>query len=124
MYCRKCGTPNDDNAFRCIRCGDVVQTIAGQPAGGGFSGHPDVASMPPVPTRLAESICVTLFCCLPCGIVGIVNASSVAGKLAAGDYAGAVEASNRAKNWNIAGFIGGIVVAAIYFAAGMGGARF
>ncbi|MHC4085648.1 MAG: zinc ribbon domain-containing protein [Planctomycetota bacterium] len=31
MYCPKCGTQNDDNAFRCIKCGEVIQPIPIQP---------------------------------------------------------------------------------------------
>ena len=27
MYCPKCGTQNDDNAFRCIKCGIVLQQV-------------------------------------------------------------------------------------------------
>ena len=27
MYCPKCGTQNDDNAFKCIRCGTIIQKI-------------------------------------------------------------------------------------------------
>jgi uncharacterized protein (DUF983 family) len=27
MYCPKCGTQNDDNAFRCIKCSDIIQPI-------------------------------------------------------------------------------------------------
>jgi type II secretory pathway pseudopilin PulG len=25
MYCPKCGTQNDDNAFKCVKCGEVLQ---------------------------------------------------------------------------------------------------
>ena len=25
MYCPKCGTPNDDNAYRCINCSGIIQ---------------------------------------------------------------------------------------------------
>ena len=25
MYCRRCGTLNDDNAFKCVQCGDELQ---------------------------------------------------------------------------------------------------
>ncbi len=31
MYCPKCGTQNDDNAFKCIRCGTIIQEIPGRP---------------------------------------------------------------------------------------------
>ncbi|MDX9724144.1 MAG: TM2 domain-containing protein [Myxococcota bacterium] len=31
MYCPACGTLNDDNNFRCIQCGNVLQGAAPQP---------------------------------------------------------------------------------------------
>ena len=46
-----------------------------------------------IPTYLVQSILVTVFCCLPFGIVGIVFASQVSSKLAAGDIAGAQASS-------------------------------
>ncbi len=27
MYCPKCGTENDDNAFRCVDCSEIIQVI-------------------------------------------------------------------------------------------------
>jgi type IV pilus assembly protein PilA len=30
MYCFQCGTQNDDNAFKCVQCGTVLQEIATQ----------------------------------------------------------------------------------------------
>jgi hypothetical protein len=53
----------------------------------------------PVPNYLVWSILTTIFCCLPFGIVSIVYAAQVNGKLAAGDYAGALDASRKAKTW-------------------------
>ena len=50
------------------------------------------------------------FCCTPLGIVGIVFAAQVNGKLAAGDYAGAVQTSNQAKMWCWIAFGLGIVL--------------
>ena len=52
-----------------------------------------------VPNHLVWAILTTLFCCLPLGIVSIVYASQVDGKRAAGDIAGAREASGKAKFW-------------------------
>ena len=52
-----------------------------------------------IPNHLVWSILSTLFCCLPLGIVSIVYASQVDGKRAAGDIAGAREASGKAKFW-------------------------
>jgi hypothetical protein len=52
-----------------------------------------------IPNHLVWAILSTLFCCLPLGIVSIVYASQVDGKRAAGDIAGAREASVKAKFW-------------------------
>jgi hypothetical protein len=52
-----------------------------------------------VPNYLVQSILTTIFCCLPFGIVAIIFAAQVNGKLAAGDYAGAVQTSKQAKMW-------------------------
>jgi hypothetical protein len=52
-----------------------------------------------VPNHLVWAILSTLFCCLPLGIGSIVYASQVDGKRAAGDIAGAREASDKAKFW-------------------------
>lgn len=85
MFCTKCGTQNDDNAYKCIKCGEVMHRI--QEAGQS------------VPNYLVQSILVTLLCCLPLGIPAIVYAGSVNGRLAAGDIAGAKQASDKAKMW-------------------------
>ena len=69
---------------------------------------------PPPKNWLVESILVTLFCCLPLGIVGIINASKVNSLLAVGDYAGAQAASKEAGKWVKYGLIGGAVVIAFY----------
>lgn len=72
--------------------------------------------MQPAPPKnwLPESILVTIFCCLPFGIVGIVNASQVNTKYAAGDYAGAERASQEAGKWTKIGFFIGIGLIALY----------
>ncbi|MBL7950517.1 MAG: CD225/dispanin family protein [Flavobacteriales bacterium] len=59
---------------------------------------------------LVESILVTLFCCLPLGIVGIINAAKVNGAFDSGDIAGATKASEDAKKWTKMGFIIGIIL--------------
>ena len=65
-------------------------------------------------TWLVESILVTLFCCLPFGIVGIVNAARVETRYSCGDYEGAVRSSKEAGKWTQIGFWIGIAVIAIY----------
>ena len=80
---------------------------------------------PPPKNWLVESILVTIFCCLPFGIVGIINAASVNTKYAAGDYAGAQEASASAGKWTKIGFfigIAGVVIYGALMALGIGGA--
>ena len=49
-----------------------------------------------VPNHLVKAILATGFCCLPLGIVAIVFAAQVNGKLDIGDYAGATIASEQA----------------------------
>jgi hypothetical protein len=63
---------------------------------------------------LVESILVTLFCCLPFGIAGIVFASQVNSKFAAGDYEGAIQSSKNAGKWTKIGFFIGISAVIIW----------
>lgn len=69
---------------------------------GGFAGNP---VGPPPPNHLVWAILVTIFCCLPAGVVSIVYAAQVNNKYRAGDYAGAVAASRAAKNWAIVSMV-------------------
>ena len=64
---------------------------------------------------LVESILMTVLCCLPFGVAGIINAAKVDSKYAAGDYQGAKKASDDAKKWTLIGLIAGIVGWLIYF---------
>jgi len=63
---------------------------------------------------LAWSILVTLFCCLPFGIVAIVKSSQVNGLWAQGRYAEAQASADSAKKWVIWAAVAGVVVAIIY----------
>lgn len=65
-------------------------------------------------TWLVESILVTLFCCLPFGIVGIVNAAKVNSLYASGNIEAAQQASATAAKWTKIGFIVGIVGIIVY----------
>jgi hypothetical protein len=49
-----------------------------------------------VPNYLVLAI-ISLFCCLPLGIVAVIFAAQVNGKVAAGDIAGATDAAKKAK---------------------------
>jgi hypothetical protein len=68
----------------------------------------------PPKSWLIESILVTLFCCLPFGIVGIINASKVESRFYAGDVAGANQASADAGKWTKIGFWAGIAFVVLY----------
>ena len=59
---------------------------------------PPAASTTPasVPNYLIPAI-ISLFCCLPLGIVGVIFAAQVNGKVAAGDIQGAADSSKKAK---------------------------
>ncbi len=72
---------------------------------------------------LVESILVTIFCCLPLGIVGIINASKVNSAFDQGNFEEANNASADAKKWTKIGFIAGLVVMVLYivFMFAMGG---
>ena len=59
------------------------------------------------------AILVTIFCCLPFGIVSIVYAAQVDGKLARGDVEGARHASQNAKMWVWVAFGVGIASSAV-----------
>lgn len=60
-------------------------------------------------TYLTEAILVTLFCCLPLGIVAIIKASGVSQAFNRGDYDGANRASQEAGKWVKWSFILGLV---------------
>jgi hypothetical protein len=63
-----------------------------------------------VPNYLVQSILVTLFCCLIGGIIAIINAAQVNGKLAAGDVEGARRASDQARKWCWISLVVGIIL--------------
>jgi uncharacterized protein YqhQ len=72
---------------------------------------------------LVESILATLFCCLPLGIVAIINASKVNSAYDAKNYEEAQKASNDAKKWMKYAIIAGVVGIILYlvFIFAMGG---
>lgn len=76
----------------------------------------------PPKTWLAESIIVTLLCCMPFGIVAIVYASKVESKFYMGDDYGANKSSDEAKKWVTISAVTGVVFGFIYFFIFMFGA--
>jgi hypothetical protein len=101
MYCRYCGAANENAETTCRQCGASL------------SGPPQVMESH-VPNYLVQAILVTLFCCLPFGIVSIVFAAQVNARLAGGDLAGALSASNSARIWCWVSFICGLLPILLY----------
>lgn len=76
------------------------------------SGINDTRPMPK--NWLVESILVTVLCCLPFGIAGIMSATKVESLYYMGDYEGAEQASKDAKKWTIIGFCSTFVIGILY----------
>jgi hypothetical protein len=104
MFCPNCGSEVSEKAVVCVKCGVALNNSVSVKTNGN--------SQPK--TWLVESILVTLFCCLPFGIAGIVNASNVSSKFASGDIDGATKASMQAGKWTKWGFISGLIVLVLY----------
>ncbi|MFZ2653725.1 MAG: CD225/dispanin family protein [Victivallales bacterium] len=102
MFCKKCGTQNDKNSYKCSKCLAFLHET-------GATGKQTTAKKD-IPNYLIPSILVTIFCCWPVGIPAIIFAAQVNSKLAAGDYNGAVIASGKAKLFTIIAVISGFIV--------------
>ena len=122
-FCPTCGREQEPGARFCPNCGASADPTAGGPGYAPGMANPTGQTYGPgmVPNYLVQSILVTIFCCLIGGIVAIVHAAQVNGKLRAGDYTGAVESSKSAKTWCWASFwiglVGGILVVFINLVA-------
>lgn len=66
---------------------------------------PDGISTQPMPkTWLVESLLVTMFCCVPFGVVGIIESNKVEPLYKSGQYEQALHHSKKAKKWIAWGF--------------------
>jgi hypothetical protein len=97
--------------------GSQLPPVPPMPGRGIATPYPTPVTNVPVSNYLVWAILVTLFCFLPTGIVAIVYASQVNSKLAAGDLAGAREASNKARMWTIISAVVGVLVGVIVVAS-------
>ena len=125
MYCSACGHENSDDARFCESCGRETRGLAAanppsapapysRQSSGGYSSSGIGEPRDHVPNHLVWAILVTIFCCLPFGIVAIVYAAQVNGMLNAGDYEGARRASNSAKTWAIVSMALGLIGVGIW----------
>lgn len=103
MNCRICGEANDDNTYKCVKCGRLLH----------WNNEESPKIKRYVPNYLVQSILVTLFCCLPFGIVALVYSNKVNTKMMMGDQRGAIYASNQARTWCWISFGVGLVVGII-----------
>ncbi|MCX5772924.1 MAG: CD225/dispanin family protein [Candidatus Hydrogenedentes bacterium] len=92
MYCHKCGALNEDNAWRCTRCGTVLHHDGPLLPAGSESAR--------IATHLASAILVTIFFLpSPVGLVAIYYALTARGRIAQGNLDAARAASKRALIW-------------------------
>lgn len=118
MYCSTCGRQVAPDARFCDNCGAA---ITDQQAGGPqyapgmpYQSQAGYGTPVDIPNYLVQAIIVTICCCLPAGIVAIVFAAQVNGKVDAGDYEGALRYSRNARTWCWVSFGLGIAVTLIY----------
>ena len=93
MICPNCASQNSDQSIFCCQCGQSL------PQGNTGQSPENFAQTEDVRSYLTEAILVTLFCCMPLGIVAIVHAAQVSAKVAAGQFAAAREDAAAAKKW-------------------------
>ncbi len=141
-YCPKCGARINDNMRFCPECGAELlgntylestqqDQTSPQSTGNTPSSHNQASSQstfytqadpcqndPNKPLRpdnyLIMAILVTIFCCLPFGIVGIIKASDVNGLYDKGRYEEAEKASADAKKWSMISLLCGVAIVVIY----------
>lgn len=97
MFCPRCGAKAEEGVAACAACGTIFEV----------SPYAPPASQPlpgKIPNYLVQSILVTVCCCLPAGIVAIVYAAQVDGKVALGDLEGARRYSRLAYIWSWVSF--------------------
>ncbi len=127
MFCSHCGAENPEESRFCSSCGLALQDPQ----------HP--SAQPPAPpnqqpyygpvssidNNLVWAILATICCCTPTGVVAIVFAAQVNGRLEQGDVVGAQSAAKSARNWvivsaglGVLSWIGGVIFFALIAFAG------
>ncbi|MGB9690508.1 CD225/dispanin family protein [Thermogutta sp.] len=118
MYCPKCGALNADHAVLCGQCGQALQNYAARqqvppyPPPYGQVYQPSM--YPKVPNYLPWAIVVTLFCCLPFGIVAIVYSVQANSLAKSGNYTEALKNAEKASFWMWLSFAIGLVATLAY----------
>ncbi len=112
MICKNCSKEIPDDSTFCSFCGESTRNDQ-LPRSGPIQRS--------VPNYLVQAILVTIFCCLPFGIAAIVYAAQVNSKLQVGDYEGAVQSSEKAKQFCWISFGLGAAIGVIWLIAMVAG---
>ena len=95
--------------------GQPAGGVYGQPTGGAQQTYQPGGAVEPMPDNyLVWAILCTVLCCLPFGIVSIVNATKVEKLWLMGNKEGARKASEDAKKWAIIGALTSVIVGFLY----------
>ena len=123
-FCTSCGQPVNDGVRFCTNCGAAIpveqQTNYSEP-------QPQPQPQPQYQQQqyqqplgikpksyLVLGILTTILCCIPFGIVSIIQASKVDNLWNAGRYNEAQTASNKARNWAIAAMATSLISTILY----------
>ena len=121
--CPNCGSADITGAF-CDHCGTRVHNLPVEAIDVSESVKPQAPTPPPVapvqqnvpqdnfidvPTHLAQSIVLTVLCCMPAGIVAIVYSAGASNAKGRGQYELASKKADVARTWLIVGWIVGIL---------------
>ena len=98
MFCSKCGNQIADGTTICPNCGNTVAP-----------GAAANVAVQQINTWLIPAILVTVFCCLPLGIVSIVYAAGANSEVSNRNFVLAQEKADKAKMWFWLAFGCGIV---------------
>ena len=123
--CTRCGatmTPQGTDKFVCEYCGNIVKIEQPPRVVGNFIGRQAPVAPPPPPkpdSFMVWSILATALCCVPTGIVAIIQSNKVNALWNDRDYDGAQEAANKAKTWCWISLALGIVAGIIAIFSGI-----
>lgn len=89
MYCHSCGTFNDDNNFRCIQCGVVLQSTPGPAASGPAAPEGNWEQDYPEANKADTAIIFAIVAWVICGL------AAIPGFIIAKDEVKGIEMGNR-----------------------------